>query len=338
MLRCYVYRICVLLGTVGALLIASFSSPCAGAQDSESTPAKAAPAAAAKTTAEPAKAEPKFPEWSKVTEGAKLLEGLFPLYYNEKDQKLLMVIQRNQYNEEFILPISIARGAGSMYLGGDTLNFGNQWILSFQRKADRILVIRRNVKVKADDGSPQADSVKVSYSDSVIAAPHIKAEEHDGEKVLIDLADLLMTDLAGIGVNPDHDRSTWAKVKAFPENVEIEVSAVFNMAGGFYYYFFGGDSIADPRGRSGHPLRPVEAAFQRLQIAPGRRSRGSLPEHGQGLLHGYPRPSPGARRHAVELGKEQRHGGKIAPQETDRVLDRKNRAARIPPLCPCGHP
>ncbi|MBI3838426.1 MAG: zinc-dependent metalloprotease, partial [Planctomycetia bacterium] len=220
------------------------------ADGAEPPPAKAAATAAdAKTDSKPDKKEEKFPEWNKVTEGAKLIEGLFPLYYNEKDQKLLMAIKQEQYNQELILPISIARGAGMMYLGGDTLNFGNQWILSFHRSADKILVVRRNVKFKADDGSPQADSVKVSYTDSVIGSLPIKSEEQEGRRVLVDLADLFMTDLAGIGITPDRSRSTWAKVKAFSENLEIEVSAVFNMGfGQFFYYFFGGDSIADPRG------------------------------------------------------------------------------------------
>ena len=53
-----------------------------------------------------------------MTEGCKLHEGLFNLYYSEQDQKLLMVIRQDQYNQEYILPISIARGAGMMYLGG----------------------------------------------------------------------------------------------------------------------------------------------------------------------------------------------------------------------------
>ena len=84
---------------------------------------------------------------------------------------------------QLILPISIARGAGGMYLGGDTLNFGNQWVLSFQRKADKILVIRKNVGVKAKSGSPQADSIKVSYNDSVIAALPIKSATPTGNNV-----------------------------------------------------------------------------------------------------------------------------------------------------------
>ena len=49
--------------------------------------------------------------------------------------------------------------------------------------------------------------------------------------MLIDLADLLMTDLANMGFSPDRSRSTWFSVKSLPENVEIEVSAVFPFGG-----------------------------------------------------------------------------------------------------------
>ncbi len=139
-----------------------------------------------------------------------------------------------------------------MYLGGNTLNFGDQWIISFRRAADRVLVIRRNIKFKADEGSPQADALKVSYNDSVIMSLPIKSEEGHGHRVLVDLADLFMTDLGRIGISPDRTRSTWGKIKAFQENVEIELNAVFGMGLWSYYSifdsFFGGDSMADSRG------------------------------------------------------------------------------------------
>ena len=121
-----------------------------------------------------------MPDWDKVVDGAKRLEGLFPLYYNEKEQKLLMEVQQHQYDQEVILPIAIARGTGMRYLGGTTLNFGDQWLICFHRAADRLLVVRRNVQVRAEAGSPQADSVKVSYTDSVIKALPIKSEKEDG--------------------------------------------------------------------------------------------------------------------------------------------------------------
>jgi hypothetical protein len=226
----------------GAVCLASEQAAANSSPDGLIVPAVRAVAG---TAAGPAKTEHRFPEWSKVIEGCKEIEGLFPLYFNQKDEKLFMAINQKQFEQELLLPISIARGAGMTYLGGETLNFGNQWVISFRRAADRILVVRRNVKFRADAGSPQADSVKVSYNDSIIASLPIKSEQ--GQLVLVDLGDLFMTDLAGIGVHPDRSRSTWAKVKGFPENIEIEVSAVFSMGFGRFFRFFD-ESIADPRG------------------------------------------------------------------------------------------
>ena len=213
-----------------------------------------------------AEAKKTLPEWNKVVDGATRMEGLFPLYYNEKEQKLFMEVQQSQYDQEIILPIAIARGAGMMYLGGSTLNFGDQWLICFHRAADQLLVVRRNVHVRAENGTPQADSVKVSYTDSILKALPIKSEKENGRLVLIDLADLFMTDLADIGIQPDTSRSTWAKVKVFPKNVEIEVSAVFAMPRDFRFYFFD-DDVPDSRGTQvvihyGMSMLPATSSYQ----------------------------------------------------------------------------
>jgi len=241
-------RVCALkvLGTgLLALVLGGQLPPCVCRADE---PAAKPKEEIVKLAAKVTEAREKLPDWDTVVDGAKRLEGLFPLYYSEKHQKLLMEIRADQYNKEVILPIAIARGAGRRYLGGETLNFGDQWLISFQRAANRLLVVRRNVHVRADAGSPQADAVRVSYTDSVIKALPLKSEKNDGAMVLIDLADLFMSDLAGIGIQPDPARSTWAKVKAFPKNDEIEVSAVFSMRNDIYSLLFGEESVPDPRG------------------------------------------------------------------------------------------
>lgn len=189
-----------------------------------------------------------YPAFEEVTKGMTVMPGLLPLYFSEKEQKLYMEISKASLNQEFILPISIARGAGMMYLGGDTLNFGDQWIISFKRSADRILVVRRNIKFKAKAGTPLAAAVETSYMDSVIKALPIRSEKAGGASVLIDLADLFMYDLAGIGVNPDRSRSTWFKVKAFKENLEIEVAAVFTTSYGRSALSGSDNPVPDPRG------------------------------------------------------------------------------------------
>jgi len=189
-----------------------------------------------------------YPAWAEVTKGLTAMPGLLPLYYSEKEQKLYMEISKANYSKEFILPISIARGAGMMYLGGDTLNFGDQWIISFKRSSDRILVVRRNIKFKAKAGTPQAAAVETSYMDSIIKALPIRSEKSAGASVLVDLADLFMDDLAGIGVRPDRKRSSWFKVKAFPKNIEIEVAAVFTASYSRSSLHGSDNPVPDPRG------------------------------------------------------------------------------------------
>lgn len=187
----------------------------------------------------------KFPAWDDVLKDHKKLEGFLDLHYNEKEQSLFVELKSSDMDKDLLLPMAIARGAGSMILGGDTLNFGNQWVIQFRRSADKVLVVRRNVTVRAEKGSPQADAVDVSYNDSVILALPIRSEK--GSTVLVNAADMFMTDLADIGIRPDRQRSTWFKVKNFPENVVIQVSAVFSFNGGLFF-LFGGDDIPDMRG------------------------------------------------------------------------------------------
>lgn len=195
----------------------------------------------------PKDTDKKLPEYATVTKGTTKHEGLLDLYYDEKEQRLFLELGPGKYEKEYICPIAIARGTGRALLGGGTLNFGDQWVLSFRRVADRVLVVRRNVYFKAAGGSPQADAVRISYTDSIIASLPIKAERNEpvGRFVLVDLADLFMTDLPNLGMAPDRARSTWAKVKAFPENLEIEVSAVAPMRGGA---FSGDPAVPDARG------------------------------------------------------------------------------------------
>ena len=70
---------------------------------------------------------------------------------------------------------------------------------------------------------------------------------------MIDFADIFPTDFAQVGFgNLDRNRSRWFKIRAYPNNVEIQVEATFSGANFGRYYYFGGQSpIA--RGTRGSP-------------------------------------------------------------------------------------
>ena len=155
--------------------------------------------------------------------------------------------------------------------------------------------------------------------------------------MLVDLADLFMTDLGRMGIMPDRTRSTWGKIKAFPENVEIELNAVFGMGLWSYFSifdsFFGGDSIADSRGvqivmhyglsklpttgyqprladdRVGHFLSTVKDFSNDIDDTPQVRYVDAL-ELGK---EQSPRPSGRRRKSRSCSGSKRRCRGNIAP-------------------------
>ncbi len=195
--------------------------------------------------APPAQAAPAKSPFETATTGMKKVEGMWTVYH--KDQQLLVDIGQSQLNQNFIVLTSIARGIshGSV-LGGMTWGFGDDVVWSFQKVGDKLHVLRRNMRFRANAGSPENNAVKLAYSDSVLYALPILTTTPTGGN-LVDMTRIFMSDdqhigrEIGAGFFFAADRSTWAKVKAFPHNVELQVAAVYAGGGNI-------DSVADSRG------------------------------------------------------------------------------------------
>lgn len=177
-----------------------------------------------------------------LTKEMKKSEGLFDLY--QKDQKLLVHIKTSDLSKNYIVITSIAKGISSgQILGGMSWGFGDDAVWTFKKVGDKLHVLRRNVRFKAKKGTPEAEAVKLAYNDSVLYALPILSEEGGG--VLVDMSSIFMSDDQGIGQSIGYrfasDRSTWAKVKAFPNNVELQVAAVYAGSRNL-------ETVADPRG------------------------------------------------------------------------------------------
>jgi hypothetical protein len=186
----------------------------------------------------------KFEDFDKLVKGAREYDGLFKLF--QKDDNLYAEIRQDQLDRGLLCPIAIARGAG---LGGSTLNFDEQWVLLFKRVGDKVHLVRRNVRFRAKPGSPTAHAVEITYTDSVLMALKIHALNLMRNSILINLNDVFMTNFADLPFGSlDTNRSTWAKVKAFPKNIELEVAATFSQGGRSMFSLLGDDSVIDPRG------------------------------------------------------------------------------------------
>ena len=186
----------------------------------------------------------KFPEFAKVVKGAKVTEGLFTLH--QKDDHVYAELQPQNLDKPYLLPVAVAKGAG---LGGSTLNFGEEWVVSFKRVGDKVFLIRKNVRFTAKPGTPAARAVETTYADSVLMALPIKALNPAKASVLIDLNQIFFTDFAELGLGSlDRDRTTWLKVKNFKKNLELQVSATFSAGRYGFSYYGGGGDVIDNRG------------------------------------------------------------------------------------------
>ena len=187
----------------------------------------------------------KFQDFNELTKDSKKYEGFITLH--EKEQHLYAEIKPQQLEQPILAPIVIARGSAS---AGSPLNFGDEWVLMFRRVDDKLQLLRKNIHFTAPAGTPLDKAVKQNYTDSVLMALPILSISPNGGALVVDFADIFMTDFAEVGLGGlDRNRSRWFKIRTYPNNVEIQVEATFSGGAGRYYFFSGGSSpIADSRG------------------------------------------------------------------------------------------
>jgi hypothetical protein len=217
----------------------------------ESQPVSGAAAAAAATQGGASEASrPKYPPHAVVLKDAKRVpeagRGLIPMYL--KDNKLYAEIGSQHLNKDYIVVIAIARGIGQAPLvGGYSWGFGDDWVWQFRKVDDQIRIIRRNVRFRAAQGTPEDKAVDLAYTDSVLfSLPTVTMGPQGGN--VVDLNQVFMSDLPQIsqvmpGFGFASNKSNYAAVKGFENNMEIQVAATYASSG-----FFDLDSVADSRG------------------------------------------------------------------------------------------
>lgn len=186
------------------------------------------------------------PAHAAILKDFKKQDGLFPTYH--KGNRMFFELNSSHYNGEFIVLISIARGAGVEPLyGGMSWGFGDDWVWSFRKVDDRVHIVRKNVRFKAQDGKPESRAVKHAYNDSVLFSIPI-ATKGPGGGDLVEVTPVFMSDLPMIGdVLPGFgfsaSKSIFGEVKGFEKNLELQVEATYQSSGRSTI-----DSVPDSRG------------------------------------------------------------------------------------------
>jgi hypothetical protein len=185
-------------------------------------------------------------DFNELTRNAKTYEGYITLH--EKDQHLYAEIKPMVLEQPILAPMMIARGSAN---AGRPLNFGDEWVLMFHRVGDNLQLIRKNIHFTAPQGTPLDKAVKQNYTDSILLSLPILSISPRGGGLVVDFADIFLTDFAQLGLGfLDRSRSRWYKIRAYQDNVEIQVEATFAGGGRFGRRYFGGgpSAVVDPRG------------------------------------------------------------------------------------------
>ena len=172
------------------------------------------------------------------TAGAQKLAGYFNLYWDAKQGKLWLEIDK--WNSEFLYQSGLSAGMGSNDIGLDRGQLGATRIVRFERSGPKVLLVQENLDYRAVSDDPaEKRAVHDSFAESVLAGFTVAAEEKD--HVLVDATDFFLRDAHDIPSTLKRTKQGSYRLDAtrcaiylpltknFPMNTEVE--AVLTFAG-----------------------------------------------------------------------------------------------------------
>ncbi len=164
------------------------------------------------------------------------MSGFFDVYWDAQQGKVWLKL--DELDQPFLLVSSLATGLGSNPVGLDRGQLGQDRIVRFTQVGQRVFLIQPNLKYRATtDSAAEKAAIQESFAESVHWSGDIKTGSDNSR--LVDLTSFLIRDAhdcigsleaAGQGsYRLDADRSFvyLPRTKAFPDNVEFEVSLTF---------------------------------------------------------------------------------------------------------------
>jgi len=168
--------------------------------------------------------------------GTRKLPGFFNLYWDERDGKLWLEIDK--WQQEFLYQSGLPSGVGSNDIGLDRGQLGATRVVRFERVGPKVLLVQGNLDYRAvTNVADERRAVRESFAESALWG-FLVAAETDG-RVLVDATEFFVHDAhelpaalkrAGQGVfRFDAARSALAldHTKNFPLNTEVEATLTF---------------------------------------------------------------------------------------------------------------
>jgi hypothetical protein len=172
---------------------------------------------------------------SKVA-GMKKYPGYFEFYYDEKQDKIFLVIDK--FDTEFLYIESLTAAVGSNDIGLDRNQLGRERVVKFERRGPKVLLVQPNYDYRAiSENAAERKAIQESFAQSVLWGFTVTSEENG--KVLVDASDFFQNDAHDVvgalrnsqqgNYSLDKTRSAFylPRIKNFPQNSEFESTLTF---------------------------------------------------------------------------------------------------------------
>jgi hypothetical protein len=170
------------------------------------------------------------------TAGAEKLSGYFNLYWDAKQGKLWLEIDK--WSTEFLYQSGLPAGIGSNDIGLDRGQLGGTHIVRFERSGPKVLLLQSNLNYRAvSEDADERRAVHDSFAESALWGFSVAAEENG--RALVDATDFFLRDARHVpevlrrtkqgAFHLDASRSAiyLPRTKNFPLNTEVEATLTF---------------------------------------------------------------------------------------------------------------
>ncbi len=174
--------------------------------------------------------------YTKLVKDMVEIEGLFTLYRDTVTNKVLMSINADQIGPLYLCNETRSKAEGAYFDNG---SMAGSFPFYFKIQGKRLMIMEKNLRVRADESSPMHKAVANGISDGLYASTAIlsKPKKDSSKAIIIDPTDLFIRDAqnigyflgqrAKLGIRFDKKNSYFGDIKSFPENTEIDVNLHF---------------------------------------------------------------------------------------------------------------
>ncbi|MEW6412386.1 MAG: zinc-dependent metalloprotease [Candidatus Zixiibacteriota bacterium] len=177
----------------------------------------------------------KLKSFNELTIDRVAIEGLFTFYLDTVDNTVLMAIKPEQMGPIYLCGMARATGDGTYY---DTGPPGRSFPFYFKRVGKNILLLEKNLRLRADSATTMYNAVASGISDHLFATSEVKSKpDSKTGAVLIEAEPLFIQDAentsyrlgtqAKKGYSFDSKNSFFDRIKSFPHNSEIDIKLHF---------------------------------------------------------------------------------------------------------------